>query len=132
MPIELSLTSAEMPSAEMTNDELQECARELRAALSEEGVTAELVTALAPAHTKGGEWEAIGQLVVKGLSIGGGGAALFNVLKTYLQRKPTLKVKITRKGGEAIEIEADDLSKKERGAVMEQLRQLLAEEDKQA
>ena len=124
MPIELTLTSAEM-----IDDELQELARELRAALSDEGVTAEFVTASAPAHTKGGEWEVIGQLIIKGLSIGGGGAALFNVLKTYLQRKPTLEIEVKRKGGATIKVKADDLSKEERRAV---LQQFLSEGEKEA
>ena len=92
MPIELSLSATNL-----TDDELQQLTRELREALRDEGVDAELVIASAPAHTKGGEWEVIGQLVLKGLSIGGGGAALFNVLKTYLQRKPTLEIEVKRK-----------------------------------
>ena len=124
MPIELSLTAADL-----VDDELQTLTRELREALRDEGVAAELVTASAPAHTKGGEWEVIGQLIIKGLSIGGGGAALFNVMKTYLQRKPTLEIEVKRKGGDTIKVKADDLSKEERRAV---LQQFLSEGEKEA
>ena len=101
MPIELFLSATDH-----TDDEVQALARELREALSDEGVEADLVKAAAPTGTKGGEWEVIGQLVLKGLSIGGGGAALFNVLKTYLQRKPTLEIEVKRKGGDTIKVRA--------------------------
>ena len=112
-------------------DELQQLTREMRDALRDENVEAELVTAASPAGAKGGEWEMIGQLVLKGLGLGlggGGGVAVFNVLKTYLQRKPTLEIEIKRKGGDTIKVKADDLSKDERRAV---LQQFLSNEEKQ-
>ena len=127
MAIELSLTAADL-----ADDELQQLTREVREALSEEGVEAEIIKAAAPAGAKGAEWELAGQLLVKALGLGlggGGGVALLNVLKTYLQRKPTLEIEIKRKGGETIKVKADDLSKAERRAV---LQQFLSEGEKES
>lgn len=124
MAIELSLRAADL-----NEDELQELTRELRDAVHAE-TGCEVALATVPAkppvvgiQAKSGEWELVGQLVLKGLGVGlggGGGVALFNVLKTYLQRKPTLEIEIKRKGGDTIKVKADDLSKAERQAVLQQ------------
>ena len=71
--------------------------------------------------TEYGEWAMIGQIVLKGLGIGSGGVALFNVLKTYLQRKPTLEIVIKHKGGASTTVKAGDLSKKERLILLSKL-----------
>lgn len=118
-------------------DELQEMTRELRDELqAETGCEITLATAFIQrqadqAQAKGSEWELVGQLILKGLGVGlggGGSVALVNVLKTYLQRKPTLEIEIKRKGGETIKVKADDLSKAERQAVLQQF--LSADENK--
>ena len=129
MSIELTLRAVAL-----TEDELQELTRELRDDLqAETGCEVALVTApakpvAAGVQAKSGEWELLGQLVMKGIGFGlggGGSVALFNVLKTYLQRKPALEIEIKRKGGDTIKVKADDLSKAERQAV---LRQFLSED----
>ncbi len=124
MPIELSLSAAELDD-EALQDLTRQLCRDLRA---EAGVEAALVTRPAEPGTKSGEIELIGNLLIKalGAGFGGGGAvALFNVLKTYLQRKPTLEIEIQRKGGDKIKIKADDLSKGERSEALQMLNQLL-------
>jgi hypothetical protein len=129
MAIELSLRAADL-----NEDELQGLTRELRDELQAE-TGAEVTLNTTPAQPlatgiqrKSGEWEVVGQLLLKGLGVGGGGVALFNVLKTYLQRKPTLEIEIKRKGGETIKVKAHDLSKAERQAVLQQF--LSADESK--
>jgi hypothetical protein len=132
MAIELSLRAADL-----NEDELQELTRELRDELQAE-TAAEVTLNTTPVQSptagiqrKSGEWELVGQLVLKGLGVGlggGGSVALVNVLKTYLQRKPTLEIEIKRKGGDTIKVKADDLSKAERQAVLQQF--LSADESK--
>jgi len=57
----------------------------------------------------GGELEIIGHILIKAAGAGGALVALVNVIKSYVSRKPSLQVKIRKKNGDAIEINANDL-----------------------
>ena len=125
MTIELSLHAADLDK-----DELQELAAELcRDLQSAAGIEASFAATTAPAGTKG-EWELIGQLVLKGLGAVGGGAALLNVVKTYLQNRPSLEIEVNAKEGK-FKLNGKGMSQAEREAAFESLRKLAEGKAKQ-
>ena len=89
MPVILSIAAADLD-----DETLQALTRQLRDDLRDEAnLEAVLVTQAAEAGTKG-DIELIGQILLKAVGAGGAlavsGVALFNVLKVYAARKPSL------------------------------------------
>jgi hypothetical protein len=104
MPITLSLSSVDLD-----DEALQELTRQLCRDLSDEaGVAASPATESAEAGTKG-DFEIIGQILIKAVGAGGAVAALVGVLKAYVQRKPSLQFEFQEKNGGKLKIKADDL-----------------------
>lgn len=104
MPITLSLSSVDLD-----DENLQELTRQLCRDLSDEaGVAASPATESTEAGVKG-DFEIIGQILIKAVGAGGAIAALVGVLKAYVQRKPSLQFEFQRKGGDKLKIRADDL-----------------------
>jgi hypothetical protein len=104
MPITLSLSSVDLDEEDM-----QDLTRQLRRDLTDEaGIAAALVAEPSEAGAKG-DFELIGQILIKALGAGGAIAALVGVLKAYVQRKPSLQFEFQMKGGEKLKIKADDL-----------------------
>ena len=104
MPITLSLSSVDLDEEDM-----QELTRQLCRDLEDEaGIAAALGTEPSEAGAKG-DFEIIGQILIKALGAGGAIATLVGVLKAYVQRKPSLQFEFQKKGGEKLKIKADDL-----------------------
>jgi len=104
MPITLSLSSVDLDEEDM-----QELTRQLCRDLGDEaGIAAALGAEPSEAGTKG-DFEPIGQILIKALGAGGAIAALVGVLKAYVQRKPSLQFEFQKKGGDKLKIKADDL-----------------------
>ena len=104
MAITLSLSAADLD-----NDDLQDLTRRLCRDLTDEtGVTATLATQPAEPGTKGGDLPVYGQIIIAAIS-GGGFAGLVNVLKAYVQRKPTLQFEWYKKNGDKLTVIGDDL-----------------------
>ena len=104
MAITLSLSAADLD-----NDDLQDITRRLRRDLIDEaGVTATLATTPAEPGSKG-DAAVYGQIIIAAVSGGGFVVALVNVLKAYVQRKPSLQFELRKKNGDKITIKADDL-----------------------
>jgi hypothetical protein len=104
MPITLSLSSVDLD-----DETLQELTRQLCRDLGDEaGIAAELGAEPSEAGAKG-DFELIGQILIKALGAGGAIAALVGVLKAYVQRKPSLQFEFQMKGGDKLKIKADDL-----------------------
>jgi hypothetical protein len=57
-----------------------------------------------------GDAVTIGQIALVALGSGGAGAALVQVLKSYIERKPTLRFEIETAGGDKLKLEAEHLS----------------------
>ena len=118
MSIELSLSAADLET-----NELQELGESLcRDLKNEAGLDASFAKTTAPAGTKG-DWELIGQIVLKGLGAVGGGAALLNVVKTYLQNRPSLEIEVNAKEGK-FKLTGKGMSQSERETAFESLRKL--------
>jgi hypothetical protein len=104
MPIILSLSSVDLDEEDM-----QELTRQLCRDLTDEaGIAAALGAEPSEAGAKG-DFEIIGQILIKALGAGGAIAALVGVLKAYVQRKPSLQFEFQMKGGDKLKIKADDL-----------------------
>jgi hypothetical protein len=104
MPITLSLSSVDLD-----DEALQELTRQLCRDLGDEaGIAASPATESAEVGSKG-DFEIIGQILIKAVGAGGAIAALVGVLKAYVQRKPSLQFEFQRKGGDRLKIKADDL-----------------------
>jgi len=104
MPITLSLSSVDLDE-----EDLQELTRQLCRDLTDEaGIAAAPATEPSEAGAKG-DFELIGQILIKAVGAGGAIAALVGVLKAYVQRKPSLQFEFQMKGGEKLKIRADDL-----------------------
>jgi len=104
MPITLSLSSVDLDEEDM-----QELTRQLCRDLTDEaGIAVALAAEPSEAGAKG-DFELIGQILIKALGAGGAIAALVGVLKAYVQRKPSLQFEFQNKGGDKLKIKADDL-----------------------
>jgi hypothetical protein len=104
MPIILSLSSVDLDEENM-----QELTRQLCRDLTDEaGIAAALGAEPSEAGAKG-DFELIGQILIKAVGAGGAIAALVGVLKAYVQRKPSLQFEFQMKGGDKLKIKADDL-----------------------
>ena len=104
MPITISLSSVDID-----DETLQELTRQLcRDLVGEAGITASLGAGPSEAGAKG-DFEIIGQILIKALGAGGAIAALVGVLKAYVQRKPSLQFEFQKTGGGKLKIKADDL-----------------------
>jgi membrane-associated two-gene conflict system component 1 (EACC1) len=104
MPITISISSVDLD-----DEALQELTRQLCRDLTDEaGITASPATESSEAGAKG-DFEIIGQILIKAVGAGGAVAALVGVLKAYVQRKPSLQFEFQMKGGDKLKIKADDL-----------------------
>jgi hypothetical protein len=104
MPITLAISAADID-----DDDLQDLTRRLcRDLIDEAGVTA--APATQPAHPGAkGDLPLYGQIIIAAISGGGVAVALVNVLKAYVQRKPSLHFELQRKNGDRMKITANDL-----------------------
>src|SRR5262245_28658056 len=104
MPITLSLSSVDFD-----DEALQELTRQLCRDLSDEAdIAASPATEPSEAGAKG-DFEIIGQILIKAVGAGGAIAALVGVLNAYLQRNPSLQFEFQKKGGDKLKIKAEDL-----------------------
>ena len=104
MPLLLSISSTDLDT-----ESLQELTRRLCQDLRDEaGVESSLAKELAE-HGKKGDIETIGQILIAAIGAGGPIVALVNVLKAYVQRRPSLQFELQTKDGDKVKITADDL-----------------------
>ena len=104
MPILLSVSATDLDE-----ESIQELTRQLRQDLRDEaGIESSLAKESAGSGTKG-ELEMLGQVLIAAVGAGGSIVALVNVLKAYVERKPSLQIKVQKKNGDAVEIIANDL-----------------------
>src|SRR5262245_29149316 len=104
MPILLSISATDLD-----DESLHELTRRFCQDLRDEaGIEASFAEQPATPETKG-DLMTIGQIVVAAVSAGGPIVALVNVLKAYVQRKPSLQFEFRTKDGNEVKITADDL-----------------------
>jgi hypothetical protein len=104
MPITLSLSAVDLD-----DEALQDLTRQFCRDLGDEaGLAASPAAEPAEVGAKG-DIEIIGQILIKAVGAGGAIVALVNVLKAYVQRRPSLQFEFQRPGGEKLKIKADDL-----------------------
>jgi hypothetical protein len=108
-------------ATDLDNEFLQELTRRLCQDLRDEAsVEASLAEQPAGFGTKG-DLATIGQIVIAAVSASGPIVALVNVLKAYVQRKPSLQFEFQTRDGDKVKITADDL----RGDGMEKVLQAI-------
>jgi len=108
---------------DLDDESLQELTRRLCLDLHDEaGIESSLAERSAGPGTRG-DIEIIGQVLIKAVGASGAVVALVNVLKVYVQRKPSLQFEFQTKGGDKVKIKADDL----RGDDMTKLVQTIKE-----
>jgi hypothetical protein len=112
----LSLSATDLDEDDLQNLTHGLC-RDLR---DEAGINAHLVTQPAAIGHKG-DLSVLGQIVLSGIGAGGFAVALVNVLKSYIERKPSLQFELQKKDGDKLTIKAEDL----RGDDMTKLTQMI-------
>src|SRR5262245_58771882 len=91
MSVILSLSATDLDEDDLQNLTHGLC-RDLR---DEVGINAHLVTQPAAIGHKG-DLSTLGQIVLSGLGTGGFAVALVNVLKSYIERKPSLQFELQK------------------------------------
>ena len=114
----LSLLATDLDEDALQNLTQRLC-RDLR---DEAGVDAHLATQPAVVGHKG-DLPVLGQIAIAALGAGGFAVALVNVLKSYVERKPSLQFELQKKDGDKLTIKAEDL----RGDDMTRLTQVIKE-----
>jgi len=110
-----------LSATDLDEDDLQILTHSLCRDLSDEvGINAYLATQPAALGHKG-DLSVLGQIVISGLGAGGFAVALVNVLKSYIERKPSLQFELQKKDGDKLTIKAEDL----RGDDMTRLTQVI-------
>ena len=95
-------------ATDMDDDSLQKLTLQLCRDLREDGIESSLIEQPAIPGTKG-DLVTIGQILLAAIGAGGPIVALINVLKVYVQRKPSLQFEFQTKYGNKVKITADDL-----------------------
>jgi hypothetical protein len=112
-----------LSAADLDEDDLQNLTHGLCRDLRDEvGINAHLATQPAAIGHKG-DLSVLGQIVLSGIGAGGFAVALVNVLKSYIERKPSLQFELQKKDGDKLTIKAEDL----RGDDMTRLTQVIKE-----
>ncbi|MGR0480448.1 MAG: effector-associated constant component EACC1 [Candidatus Electronema sp. V4] len=108
----------------MAAEDLQNLTAELlRSIRQETELTAKLPEERGGAGAKG-DAVTIGQILLTALGSGGAVAALLTVLKSYVERKPTLRFEIEAADGRKLKLEAEHLSPEQIAQTMQAVKQL--------
>jgi hypothetical protein len=100
----------QISTSDLSDEDLQNLTREISTTLNEETETiATLPEATAESGAKG-DAITLGQILLAALS-SGTVVALFEVFKTYFQRKPSMEIEFTRNDGRQFKIKAEQLNK---------------------
>jgi len=95
-------------SKDMSDQDIQEMTFEMMRTLNQEtDLTVKIPEETGGTGTKG-DPVALGQILIAALS-SGTVVAMFSVLKSYIDRKPTLKIEIEGPDGKKMKIEAENL-----------------------
>ena len=110
--------------SQMAAEDLQSLtARLLRSINQETDLTARLPEECGGADAKG-DAVTIGQIILAALGSGGAVAALLTVLKSCVERKPTLRFEVKTADGRELKIEAEHLSPEQIAQTMQAVKQL--------
>ena len=111
-------------NSELSDEDIQELTFELTQNLNREtDLKAELPEEAGGPGTKGDAFT-IGQLLLTAVSSGGALMAFLPVLKSYVERKPTLRIEIKTADNRKVKIEAEHLSAAQIEQTMQAVKQL--------
>ena len=103
-------STLQLTAGDLSDEDLQVLTRELSKTLNDETeVKATLPTGTGESGTKG-DAITLGAIILTALS-SGTVVALFNVLKSYIERKPSLELEFKREDGQQLKIKAEQLNK---------------------
>jgi hypothetical protein len=115
-------------NSEMSDEDIQELTVALRRSLQQEtDLSARLPEEIGGPGSKG-DAVTIGLILLTALS-SGTVVALLQVLKSYVERKPTLRIEIEHPDGRKVKIEAEHLSVAQIEQTTQTIKQLLRERD---
>ena len=107
----------------LSAEDIAELTGRLRLDISEEtDLTARQVETAGGLGSKG-DAVSLGQIALVAFGSGGAGVALFQVLKAYLERKPTLRLEFKAKG-KTVKLEAEHFSPKQIEHTLQAVKQL--------
>jgi Effector Associated Constant Component 1 len=109
----------------LDNETLQVLTRSLCQDLRNEAGIESSIAKESAGHGTKGQYEIIGQILVPALGAGGVIVALVNVLKTYIERKPSLEFKIHRQNGVDVEIRAEDLRRNDMTQLVQMIKKAI-------
>lgn len=93
-----------------TSSEMQQMTRALAHTMEKHGIRAAFPSATPqPAH-RGGDPMALGTLLVQLVGAGGVVVSLISVLKSYVERKPSLQFEMRRADGAELKLQAEGLT----------------------
>ena len=113
--MDLNLT---LSSRDLDDDATQRLTRDICTTINEETNLNAAIPERAPQLGIRGDPITIGTIVLAVLGTGGGAAALINVFKSYIDRSRELSIKLTKPGGDEIEITSKNIDSEELKATL--------------
>ena len=118
-------TLLSLSAPDLDDESLHDLTRRLCRDLQDEaGLDSALAKEPAAPGTKG-DLELVGQILIKAVGAGGAVVALVNVLKSYLERKRTLRFEFRAPDGRQVTIQADDLRGDETAKLVQAIKKVL-------
>jgi hypothetical protein len=103
-------STLQLTAGDLSDEDLQKLTRDLSKTVNDEtGVKATLPEKPGEAGTRG-DPITLGTIILTAFS-SGTVVALFNVIKSYIERKPSLELEFNREDGQQLKIKAEQLSK---------------------
>jgi hypothetical protein len=97
--------------AELDDSQLQAFGRDVARSLRNEGFSAVMASSEDAAPGSKGDPITIGAIILTLVQTGGVAITMLQVLKTFLERKPTLRFELTRADGRKVSLDASWFSK---------------------
>ena len=103
-------STLQLTASDLSNEDLQVLTRELSKTLNDETEAKATLPEKPGGPGSKGDPITLGTIILTALS-SGTVVALFNVLKSYIERKPSLELEFKREDGQQLKIKAEQLNK---------------------
>jgi hypothetical protein len=107
---QLDQLTIRLATADARASRLQELTRDMADAFRQQNVGCVTLPEQVPQTGSKGDPVAIGQIILTLIGAGGVAVSLVNVLRSYVERKPTLKIEMSRSDGKKLSLQAENLS----------------------
>ena len=103
-------STLQLTASDLSDEDLQVLTRELSKTLNDETEAKATLPEETGESGSKGDPITLGTIILTALT-SGTVVALFNVIKSYIERKPSLELEFTRKDGQQLKIKAEQLNK---------------------